>query len=99
MLLCPPSVLTNLCRVPVPAKDPIVCIANSLYTSDEVASQRPAPKADAVDDGGFEEDGAGAEGPEVIDLTAADGQSPQVNLPSLVSHAHRTLLTQERCDT
>jgi len=65
-----------------------MCIANSLYTSDEVSSQRPAPNADAVDDGGFEEDGAEAEGPEVIDLTATDGQKPQVNLPFLMSHAH-----------
>ena len=69
-----------LCRVPVPSKDPIVCIANSLYSSDDVASQRSAPAQDGPDEGAFEEDGMDGEGPEVVDLTDTEGQTPQVCL-------------------
>ena len=66
-------------RVPVPAKDPIVCVANSLYSSDEMASQSP-PSAVAeteAEDGGFGDDNEDS-GPEVIDLTATEGQIPHV---------------------
>lgn len=61
----------------MPAKDPIVCIANSLYSSDEMAAQSPAPAVAEVEDGGFADDN-GDSGPEVIDLTATEGQIPHV---------------------
>ncbi len=65
----------------MPSRDPIVCIANSLYSSDEMASQSPAsPVAEVEDeDGGFG-DGNGESGPEVIDLTSTEGQIPHVRL-------------------
>ncbi|KAK9916419.1 hypothetical protein WJX75_002409 [Coccomyxa subellipsoidea] len=69
-------------RVPVPSKDPVVCIANSLYSSDDIASQRSAPAKNGPDDGAFEEDGMEAEGPEIVDLTATEAHTPQVPVPS-----------------
>lgn len=66
----------------MPSKDPVVCIANNLYSSDDIASQRSAPAKNGPDDGAFEEDGMEAEGPEIVDLTATEVHTPQVRLVS-----------------
>ncbi len=65
-----------------------MCIANSLYSSDDVASQRSAPAQDMSDDGAFGEDGMDdAEGPVIVDLTSTEGHTPQVGLIPLWSHS------------
>lgn len=64
-------------------KDPIVAIANTLYSSEDVASQAPAPASEAAT-GGTLGDGEGledAEGADMVDLTSLEGEVPQVNPP------------------
>ena len=62
-------------------KDPVVVIANTLYSSEDVASQAPAPASEAAT-GGTLGDGEGledAEGADMVDLTSLEGEVPQVN--------------------
>ena len=66
-------------------KDPIVAIANTLYSSDDVATRAPAPASEAAT-GGNLGDGEGledAEGADMVDLTSLEGEVPQVG-----AHVH-----------
>ncbi len=60
-----------------------MAIANTLYSSEDVSSQAPAPAAEAAT-GGTLGDGEGledAEGADMVDLTSLEGEVPQVALP------------------
>ena len=62
-------------------KDPVVAIGNTLYSSDDVATQAPAPSSEAATGGTLGDDGEGmgdAEGAEAIDLTSLEGEVPKV---------------------
>lgn len=66
------------------AKDPIVAISNTLYSSDDVQSQAPAPSSEAAT-GGTLGDGEGledAEGADMVNLTSLEGEVPQVSMPT-----------------
>ena len=70
-------------------KDPVVAIGNTLYSSDDVATQAPAPSSEAATGGTLGDDGEGlgdAEGAEAIDLTSLQGEVPKV-----ITYAHHTL--------
>ena len=72
-------------------KDPVVAIGNTLYSSDDVATQAPAPSSEAATGGTLGDDGEGlgdAEGAEAIDLTSLEGEVPKV-----IFHADHT----QRC--
>ena len=83
----PPS----LCRTPVATgKDPIVAISNTLYSSEDAASQAPAPSSEAAT-GGNMGDGEGLEDAEGADMVTLEGEVPQVD--HLHSHALNTSTT------
>ena len=66
-------------------KDPVVAIGNTLYSSDDVATQAPAPSSEAATGGTLGDDGEGlgdAEGAEAIDLTSLEGEVPKVITPA-----------------
>ena len=70
-------------------KDPVVAIGNVLYSSDDVATEAPAPSSEAATGGTLGDDGEGlgdAEGAEAIDLTSLEGEVPKVSVD-----AHHTL--------
>ncbi len=78
-------------------KDPIVAIANTLYSSEDVSSQAPAPAAEAAT-GGTLGDGEGledAEGADMVDLTSLEGEVPQVD--HLRSYTFSKLQCRLRC--
>ena len=59
-----------------------MAIANTLFSSEDVASQAPAPSSEAAT-GGTLGDGEGledAEGADMVDLTSLEGEVPQVGL-------------------
>ena len=60
-----------------------MAIANTLFSSEDAASQAPAPSSEAAT-GGTLGDGEGledAEGADMVDLTSLEGEVPQVGLP------------------
>lgn len=70
-----------------------MAIANTLYSSEDAASQAPAPSSEAAT-GGNMGDGEGledAEGADMVDLTSLEGEVPQVD--RLHSRALNTSIT------
>lgn len=83
-------------------KDPIAAIANTLFSSDEAASQAPAPASEAATGGTLGDDGEDAEGTNMVDLTSLEGEAPQVKSQASDAFAKgcthcACLLSDNRC--